>query len=146
MHTGGVGLVAELKIVEWLELVSFLSDNGDPLECWPCMGDTELVNGDSGSSDTSAAVRSSVKSERHTGEHSPSRSTTLGTVVHATGPPSGPRYPSKSSSHDSPYIYSKRTAGSEDILACDAIKDSRKHSESVRYKSSLNKTAALGGA
>ena len=29
------------------------------------MGDTELVNGDSGSSDTSAAVRSSVESERH---------------------------------------------------------------------------------
>ena len=44
------------------------------------MGDTELVNGDSGSSDTSAAVRSSVESERGTGEHSPSRSTTSGTV------------------------------------------------------------------
>ena len=36
-------IVAELKIVEWLELVSLVSDNGDPLECWPCMGDTELV-------------------------------------------------------------------------------------------------------
>ena len=128
-------MVAELKIVEWLELVSLASDNGDPLECWPCMGDTELVNSDSGSSDTSAAVRSSVESGRRTGEHSPSRSTTSGTVAHATGPSSGPRYPSKSSSlsesHDSPSIYSKRTAGSQDILACDAIKDSRKHSESV---------------
>ena len=51
------------------------------------MGDTELVNGDSGSSDTSSAVRSSVESERRTGEHSPSRSTTSGTVAHATGPP-----------------------------------------------------------
>ena len=99
------------------------------------MGDTELVNGDSGSSDTSAAVRSSVESERHTGEHSPSRSTTAGTVAHATGPSSGPRYLSKSSSlsesHDSPSIYSKRTAGTEDILARDAIKDSTKPSESV---------------
>ena len=64
-------MVAELKIVEWLELVSLASDNGDPLECWPCMGDTELVNGDSGSSDTSAAVRSSVESGRRTSEHSP---------------------------------------------------------------------------
>ena len=82
-----------IKIVEWLELVSFVSDNVDPLECWPCMGDTELVNGDSGSSDTSAAVRSYVESERRTGEHSPSRSTTSGTVAHATVPSSGPRYP-----------------------------------------------------
>ena len=81
-----------MKIVEWLELVSLVSDNGDPLECWPCMGDTELVNGDSGSSDTSAALRSSVESERRSGEHSPSRSTTSGTVAHATGPSSGPRY------------------------------------------------------
>ena len=106
----------------------------DRLECWPCIGDTELVNGDSGSSDTSAVVRSSVESERHTDKHSPSRSTTSGTVAHATGPSSGPRYPSMSSlseSHDSTSIYSKRTAGSEDILAHDAIKDSRKHSESV---------------
>ena len=58
-----------------------------------------------------------VESERRTGEHSPSRSTTSGTLAHATGPSSGPRYPSKSSSlsetHDSPSIYSKRTAGSE---------------------------------
>ena len=135
-------MVAELKIVEWFGLVSLASDNGDPLECWPCMGDTELVNGDSGSSDTSAAVRSSVESGRRTSgrrtsEHSASiaRSTTSGTVAHATGSSSGPRYPSKSpslsESHDSPSIYSKRTAGSQDILACDAIKDSRKHSESV---------------
>ena len=91
-------------MIEWLELVSLASDNGDPLECWPCIGDTELVNGDSGSSDTSAAVRSSVESERHTGEHSPSRSTTSGTVAHATCPSSGPTYPSKSlslsESHD----------------------------------------------
>ena len=89
-----------MKIVEWLELVSLVSDNGDPLECWPCMGDTELINGDSGSSDTSAAVslRSSVESERHTDEHSPSRSTVSGTVAHATGPSLGPMYPSKSSS------------------------------------------------
>ena len=131
MHsTRGVGLVEELKIVEWLELVSLVNDNGDPLECWPCMRDTELVNGDSGSSDTSAVVRSSVGNERHTGEHSPSRSTTSETVAHAAGP-----YPSKSSSlsesHDSLSIYSKRTAGSEDILARDAIKDSRKHRESM---------------
>ena len=87
-----------MKIVEWLELVSLVSDDGDPLECWTCMGDTELVNGDSGSSDTSAAVRSSVESERHTDEHSPFRSTISGTVAHATGPSSGPTYPSKSSS------------------------------------------------
>ena len=70
------------------------------------MGDTELVNGDLGSSDTSAAVRSSVES----GEHSPSRSFTSGTVAHATGPvpSSGPRYPSKLlsllESHDS-FLY-----------------------------------------
>ena len=125
-----------LKIVEWLELVSLVRNNGDPLECWPCMGDTELVNGDSESSDTSAAVRSSVESERHTGEHSPSRSTASGTVAHATGPSSGPMYLSKSSSlsesHDSTsIIYCNRTAGSEDILARDVIKDSRKHSKSV---------------
>ena len=69
-----------------------MCDNGDPLECWPCMGDTELVNNDSGSSETSAAVRSSVESERRIGEHSPSRSTTSGTVAHATGPYLGPRY------------------------------------------------------
>ena len=82
-----------MKIVEWLELVSLVSDNGDPLECWPCMGDTVLVNGDSGSSDTSAAVRSSVESERHTDKHSPFRSTISRTVAHATGPSSGPTYP-----------------------------------------------------
>ena len=101
------------------------------------MGNTELVNGDSGSFDTctSAVVRMSVESERRTGEHSPSRSSTSGTVAHATGPSSGPRYPSKSlslsESHDSPSIYYKRTAGSEDILARDTKKDSRKHRESV---------------
>ena len=44
---------------------------------------------------TSAAVRSFVESERRIGEHSPSHSTTSGTVAHATGPSSGPRYPSK---------------------------------------------------
>ena len=113
----------------------YISDNRDPLECWPCMGDTELVNGDSGSSDTSAVVRSSVESEHHTGEQSPSRSTTSRTVAHATGPSSDPRYLSKSlslsESHESPSIYFKRTAGTEDILARDAIKDSTKHSESV---------------
>ena len=106
-------VVAELKIVEWLELVSLVSDNVDTLECWLCMVDTELVNGDSGSSDTSMAVRSSVESGRHTDEHSPSCFTTSGTVAHATGPSSGPTYPSKSSSlsesHDitSIILYSK---------------------------------------
>ena len=88
----------------YLWLVSLVSDNGDPLDCWPCMGGTELVNGDSGSSDTSAAVRSSAESERRNGEHSPSRSTTSGTVAHGTGPSSGPRYPAKSSSLSESHI------------------------------------------
>ena len=97
------------------------------------MGDTELVNGDSGSSDTSAAVRSSVESERRTGEHSPSRSTTSGTVAHATGPSSGgtcqSRRRSRSRTIALPYIPKEWLE--EDILARDAIKDSMKHSESV---------------
>ena len=80
------------------------------------MGDTELVNGNSGSSATSTVVRLSIESERHTDEHSPSRSIISGTVAHDS---------------TSIILYSKRTAGSEDIIARDAIKDSRKHSESV---------------
>ena len=68
------------------------------------MGDTELINGDSGSFDTSAAVSSSVESDRHTGEHSPSRSTPSGTVAHATGPSLDLTYQSKSLSHHSTSI------------------------------------------